>query len=167
MINPSTQALTAVHFFTEPVTGPGAARQRTYLDALASHGTVTTVHLGRFHRKTHTCRRCGSSWITHEEKESDVALAVRAVADAAAGEVDQAWFVSGDSDMCPSVRAVRRIAPAMRTVAVFPPRRSSVDLRRAVHGVLQVFDRVPSRHQLPDPVIGPNGAVYARPTHWH
>jgi hypothetical protein len=99
------------------------------------------------------------------QKESDVALSVQAVEDVARGLADQVWYISGDSDPCPSVRAGRRINAGVRTVAVFPPRRSSVDLQRAVHGTMRVFDRAPSRHQLPDVVTG-DGVVLRRPAHW-
>jgi uncharacterized LabA/DUF88 family protein len=160
------QALTAVRYFTAMVHGAGRARQQTYLDALIAHGDRTTVHLGRFQRKEQRCWSCGVARATHEEKESDVAVAVQAVEDVAAGEADQVWYVSGDSDLCPSVRAVRRINPQVRTVALFPPHRSSADLSNAVHGTLRIFDKEPKRHQFPDRITTSEGTVLARPAHW-
>lgn len=162
------QELVRVHYFTALVQGPGQARQRVYLDALTAHSRVTVAHVGRFQRKSQNCRGCGASWNTYEEKESDVSLGVQLVEDAAAVPLfDEVLIVSGDSDMAPAIRAVRRLVPAARLVAVFPPRRSSHALRSMVDATLQIFDRLPERHQLPDPVVAPEGTSYARPPHWH
>ena len=76
------------------------ARQRTYLDALSAHsgGTVEVV-LGRYQSKTVACRQCGNVWISYEEKETDVNIAVSLVADAAATASDIAMIISADSDL--------------------------------------------------------------------
>lgn len=162
------QELVRVHYFTALVQGPGQGRQRVYLDALAAHSRVTVAHVGRFQHKSQSCRNCGATWNTYEEKESDVSLGVQLVEDAASVPLfDEALIVSGDSDMAPAVRAVRRLAPDSRLVAVFPPRRSSHALSAMVDATLRIYDRLPERHQLPDPVLAPDGTSYARPPHWH
>ena len=161
------QRLVVVHYFTALVAGPGRAAQLTYLDALAAHCPSTLLHVGRFLEKRQTCRGCGSSWRTYEEKESDVSLAVQLVEDAARKVSDASLILSGDSDMKPAIDAVRRLAPAHRLVAVFPPRRSSVDLERAVDARLQIFDRVPERHLLPSVVTAPDGRKLLRPFRWY
>lgn len=160
------QQLVRVHYFTAMVQGPGQPRQSVYLDALAAHSQVTVAHVGRFQHKTHTCRSCGASWRTYEEKESDVSLGVQMVEDAAIALFDEALIVSGDSDMAPAIRAVRRLIPTARLVAVFPPRRSSHALRMMVDATLSIYDRLPERHQLPDPVVAADGTSHARPAYW-
>ena len=160
------QQLVAVHYFTALVHGPGQARQQRYLDALAVHCRATYSHIGRFQQKYLGCRKCGHQRIFYEEKESDVSLAVQLVEDAARDAFDQALVVSGDSDMCPAVASARRLDPAKRLVAVFPPRRSSVVLERIVDGVVRIYDRAPERHQLPNPVVAPDGTTFRRPTEW-
>lgn len=162
----SNQRLVAVHYFTALVNGAGRERQQTYLDALEAHGSLTRAHVGRFQHKQRRCRGCGQSWSSYEEKESDVSLGVQLVEDAVLGVYEQALIVSGDSDMAPAVRSVRRLAPSARLVAVFPPRRSSFALGQQVDATLRIFDRMPERHQLPDPVIAADGTEYPRPDHW-
>lgn len=76
-------------------------------------------------------------------------------------------IVSGDSDMTPAIRSVRRITPSKCLVAVFPPRRSSVTLQGAVHATLNIFDKVPERHQLPEKILAADGTILERPHHWH
>lgn len=160
------QQLVAVHYFTALVMGTGRERQQTYLDALEAHGGVTTPHVGRFQRKTVKCRKCDQTFDAHEEKESDVSFGVQMVEDAARGLYRQALIVSGDSDMMPAIRAVRRIDSQIRIVAVFPPKRSSYDLQQTADATLNIWDRVPERHQLPNPVIAADGSLIHRPSHW-
>ncbi|GLY04716.1 NYN domain-containing protein [Actinoplanes sp. NBRC 101535] len=160
------QELSVVHYFTALVQGPSRQHQQTYLDALRAHCASTRLHVGRFQSKQMRCRDCGHSWISYEEKESDVSLAVQIVEDAAVNVFDHALIVSGDSDMAPAIRSVRRIAPDKRLVAVFPPKRSSVTLKQAADSTLQIYDKVPERHLLPDIIKTIDGTVVNRPGHW-
>lgn len=164
------QQLDVVHYFTAMVHGPGQVRQQAYLDALAAHCPKVIPHVGRFQIKQHRCRACGATWTSYEEKESDVSLGVQMVEDAATAVVDESWLVSGDSDMAPAVRSIRRIAAAAqrdhRIVSIFPPRRGSQTLTQETDLTLRIFDKVPERHQLPDPVSDAAGNTISRPVHW-
>lgn len=51
------------------------ARHATYVRALQATGVE--VALGRFKARSRSCPRCGSSYVTYEEKETDVAIAIR------------------------------------------------------------------------------------------
>ncbi len=57
------------------------------------------------------CRQCGNVWISYEEKETDVNIAVSLVADAAATASDIAMIISADSDLCPAIRTARSLNP--------------------------------------------------------
>src|SRR5687767_2517646 len=128
----SGQTLGAVKYFTAPVRGAphSLQRQQTYWNALGVECPSVEIERGRFQRKSPTCRSCGNSWVSYEEKESDVGLAVAVVKDAATRSFDTAILVSADSDLCPALAAVREIHPAAKIVAAFPPRRTSDKLRR-------------------------------------
>jgi uncharacterized LabA/DUF88 family protein len=104
--------------------------------------------------------------VTYEEKESDVSLAVALVEDAALDMFDTAVVVSADSDLCPAIRAVRRVAPRKRVVAVFPPRRHSTDLQRHADHLLRIDRRMLQRSQLPGKVVTADGIELTRPEHW-
>ena len=161
------QQLVAVHYFTALVNGSAARlRQQTYLDALQAHPGTVVTHVGRFQSKTITCRACRQTFQSMEEKESDVSLAVQIVEDGAAGRFDTAFIVSGDSDMIPAVRSVRRTAPSKRLVAIFPPKRSSVELQGAADATLRIYPRVPRAHQLPHTVVDAVGNRFTRPQYW-
>lgn len=66
--------IAAVRYFTAEVKDDpdGLARQRTYLAALKAHSPAVEVVLGRYQTKKMSCRQCGSTWISYEEKETDV-----------------------------------------------------------------------------------------------
>jgi uncharacterized LabA/DUF88 family protein len=55
-----------------------------------------------------------SRWTIYEEKETDVSLAVSLLEDAAMDRYDVALLFSADSDLCPAVRAVRRVRPSFQ-----------------------------------------------------
>lgn len=133
------QQLVTVHYFTALVVGPGRPHQETYLKALEEHGQLTVSHVGRFQRKTFTCRGCGRRHLSYEEKESDVHFGAQLVEDAAQNVFDTAMIVSSDSDMLPAVRSARRLRPNVRILAAFPPRRSSAVLSNEVDATLRLF----------------------------
>jgi hypothetical protein len=58
------------------------------------------------------------------------------------------------------------VARARDIVAVFPPKRSSMDVRNTADRTLKIFEKVPRRHQLPPVVVAPNGSKYTRPPYW-
>jgi len=91
---------------------------------------------------------------------------VSLVEDAALDLYDMALVMSADSDLCPAVRAVRRVRPGTRIVAVFPPRRHSDELARQVDGVVWLGRDKLHRSQLPAKVVTANGIELVRPLYW-
>lgn len=163
----SGQQLVAVRYFTARVRNdpPAQARQNAYLGALRSATSVDAV-LGRFQEKQRTCFKCGSTWRTYEEKETDVNIAVAMLEDGINEVFDTAVVLSADSDLCPAVRALGRLRPQKRVVAVFPPHRRSDDLRGAVRASFTLGDAIIRQSQLPVTVTDVSGATYVRPPRW-
>ena len=162
------QALDRVVYFTAPVRQltDGRHRQDTYLQGLAVRSTRLNIVEGPFQLKRIQCRICGASRVGYEEKETDVSIAVSLVEDAATDRYDTAILVSGDSDLCPAVRAAKRLVPGNRIIAVFPPRRQSEPLRGVADGVLHIDRRMLHQAQLPARVLAGSGIVLERPAYW-
>jgi uncharacterized LabA/DUF88 family protein len=162
------QELTVVRYFTASVRNdaPALARQSSYLGALGAHAPRIDIRLGRFQEKNLRCHRCSATWRTYEEKETDVSIAVSLVEDAATDLFDVALLVSADSDLCPAIRAVRRINPQKRVVAVFPPDRRSDELRHVANAAFTLGGANIRSSLLPDSVRGPTGRVFTRPRSW-
>jgi len=168
LLRPS-QALVEIDYFTARIRQQPESEQRqaTYLDALAVACGAVRVVEGRFQRKTRECRTCRATWEEHEEKETDVSIAVTLLEDAVNDVFDAALLVSADSDLCPAVRALGRLYPKKRVVAAFPPARSSGDLRQAVNGAAFTIGQAKIRNSLlPATITSSAGVVLTRPTYW-
>lgn len=140
--------LGAVYYFSAFATWRPAAfaRHRAFVAALSAVG-VTPV-MGKFKAKDRFCRHCGSVWKHHEEKETDVNIALYLLRDAYQDQFDRALIISGDSDLAPAVRMVRQLF-AHKDVRIIAPygRHYSMDLVNAAGGTTD------GRARLSVPVI--------------
>lgn len=106
-------------------------RHRVYCSALRATGVH--VVLGNFKEKPRYCRNCGVRWKDHEEKESDVSIAIHMIRAALRDECDRVLLITRDSDLAPAVRMIRRECPDKAIRLVTPVnRKHSMDLYRAV-----------------------------------
>jgi uncharacterized LabA/DUF88 family protein len=105
-------------------------RQTAYLDAL---GTLSDFKMFKSHYlpKDVQCRQCGAQWTHHEEKMTDVNIAAQMLVDGFNDVFDTAIVISGDSDLGPPTLALRQQFAEKRSIVTFPPKRSSVQLKRA------------------------------------
>ncbi len=164
------QQLVAVRYFTSRVNStPGNPqqnrRQNLYLEAL---GTLadTTIQFGHYLSKTTQCRQCGATWMTSEEKMTDVNIAITLTADAFQNRFDTALLVSGDSDLTGPVLQVKQFFPVKRVVIAFPPARSSARLLQEAHAAFTISRKTLQDSQLPDQITKPDGFVLNRPPEW-
>ena len=96
-------------------------RHRTYVAALQAEG-VTFIP-GQFKKKFPKCKVCGAQYQSHEEKETDVNIAIHLVRDAFLGTFDRAIVISADTDMRTAVEMAREIATGRTVDVVAPPDR--------------------------------------------
>jgi uncharacterized LabA/DUF88 family protein len=159
--------VTAVKYFSAYATWKVAAyaRHRQYVRALEAVG-VTPV-MGRFKEKDRECRSCGMKWLAHEEKETDVNIALHMLNAAYRDEFDHAFLLSNDSDLSPVVRMLREVFPGKRVRILTPPkRRTSKELVDAAGGMQCVRTIKESRVRkalLPASLVGDGGATIQRP----
>jgi uncharacterized LabA/DUF88 family protein len=175
----SGQQLVFTKYFTARLSGPRSAvsaeaarhfdgkrrRQSDFLDALQTLPDVRMFE-GHFLGKDIQCKSCLTSWRSHEEKMTDVQIATEMLIDAFTDKFDTAILVSADSDLVPPTLAIRQFFPHKKIVVAFPPRRSSVELKRAANGWLHVGIDKLRRSQFPDQVKKADGFVLNRPESW-
>ncbi len=94
-------------------------RQCAYLKALELNGVKPI--LGHFKKKVRKCSRCQYNWIGHEEKETDVNIALFLLDLAYQNEFDRAIVISNDSDIAPAIRMIRKRFPEKRVTTAVPP----------------------------------------------
>jgi hypothetical protein len=97
------------------------ARHRQYVAAISHLGAE--CHMARFSEKSARCNKCGATWKTHEEKETDVHLSLTLVEDAIDNVFDRAIIIGADSDLVPAVRMIRRRLPGKQMFLATPPGR--------------------------------------------
>lgn len=102
-----------------------ARRHRAYIAALRARGVE--VVQSRFQKAVKVCSTWNRSCAFHEEKETDVAFATRALADALNGGADKQVMITADTDHVPLLKLLRTIRPHLHLLLAAPPGR----LRRA------------------------------------
>ena len=163
------QQLAAIRYFTtrvrpEPGDPDKWKRQTTYLEALETIPNLA-IQYGYFLPKERSCRQCGTTMRTYEEKMTDVNIAVSLLTGAQDGLFDTAMVVSGDSDLAEPIKEVRRRYSAKQVVVAFPPNRVSKKLQSG--GTSFVIGRTKFRDsQFPTQVNSSSGRVLARPSAW-
>jgi len=109
-------------------------RYREYVRALQANGVK--VIMGRFKGKDRRCWRCQAAWKDHEEKETDVNIALQLLLGGLRGRFDRALLPSGDSDLAPAVRLLRAEVPGVDVRILTPPGRlHSMELVDAAGGL--------------------------------
>ena len=115
-----------IWYFTARVSGASASRQNSYLDALLTLPKIE-IKYGLFKDKTQKCRVIGCSlpasqkkYKVPEEKGTDVNIALQMIDDAYQGLCDRIILVSGDSDLVPAIKLVKKRHPRIQ-VSVYIP----------------------------------------------
>ena len=157
------QTLTAVNYYSAYATWMPEAhfRHRQYTNALRCFNV--SVHISEFRERPQECHQCGNRWLSHEEKQTDVRMAVDIVSDCLEDQFDVAIVVTADSDLGPAVAKIRSRS-GKRLLMVAPPGRfnRARDLRFS-HQIRQ--GRI-ARCLLPHEVVVNGRVVATRPTQY-
>lgn len=109
---------------------------------------------------------CGASYIYHEEKETDVNIAVHLLNEAYKNTYDKAIMVTTDTDLIPAIQVAKTAFPAKRFGVLFPIDRWSSQLSQVCDFWLKIRKKDLRKSQFPDEVVLPNGVVLNRPPTW-
>lgn len=140
-------------------------RQADFIDAL------TTVHeldifYGQYLSNPVECRRCGARWDAHEEKMTDVNIAIHLLQDAHDDKFDTAILISGDSDLSGPIEMIRLKFPKKRIIVAFPPRRNSGRLKRVAHGHFIIGESKFRNALFPDTIQLTDDVSIQKPPTW-
>ena len=161
-------------------------RHQMYIDALKSTGVHVTLanfkardkyvplrfckfKVGRFKRLlTLPIPACKLVYSRAEEKETDVAIASKMFELLHCHDADAIVLISGDTDLLPAIRTARNLFPTTRIAVMFPYNRHNAELKRAVAGkhAFKIAKDQYAKHQLPDPIVLPNGYTLRKPAKW-
>lgn len=168
-ISPQTETLVSVKYFSAFADWMPAQKQRheAYVSALEIVG-VTPI-LGQFKEKDRWCKHCGGHWKGHEEKETDVNIAIHLLNDAYLGIYDKALVVSRDSDLKPAISMVRQSFPDLEIEVVAPPHKGhSNDLLTVATGKRKISTKQLSACLFPANIsAGDGSASVVRPSQYN
>ena len=157
-----SQVITQILFFSAyPTWKPGSYhRHKLYVKALLSHG-VTPI-LGQLKQKPKKCLKCQAEWVSHEEKETDVNLALAMLDLAYKDRYDHAFLLSRDSDLVPAVRKVKQNFPNKK-ITVFSPYnyKHSSELMQACDGYKTIKRKHISTSLFPKEIYDAGGNLVA------
>jgi hypothetical protein len=151
---------------------------KAYVRALESRGVA--IHLGRFKEKDHHCPHCSKDFVGHEEKETDVAIAVKTLELFASDATDAVVLVTGDTDLVPAIKTVRHLYKDKRIWVAIPFRNPPVHLRHGktghvkpnfelqqfAHGHFKLTPEKYKKYQFPTPIVSSDGSELSKPTSW-
>jgi uncharacterized LabA/DUF88 family protein len=142
---------------------PQHERHQIYTKALASVGVQ--MIMGQFKEKEIYCPLCKLTHIGHEEKESDVNIAVHLIADAYKDAFDAAFIVTRDSDLSGPMRYIRNHFPKKKVKIIAPPQRGhSKELWAIANSRSAISKEHLEKCQFPETVMDSKGGkVCVRP----
>lgn len=120
-IRPKSQQLVDVIYFSAYADWIPQSKKRhaQYVKALIA-SRVSTV-MGKFKQKDRKCPKCKHKWCGHEEKETDVNIALAMLDLAYKDKFDHAFLISNDSDLAPAIHMVRKNFPQKLITTIVPP----------------------------------------------
>lgn len=138
-------------------------RHRVFIEACKIKG-IDTV-LGKFKEKQVKCPSCQQFVKRHEEKATDVNIALHAYQMASKG-IEQIFLVTGDTDLIPAIMMIKHDFPAVCIGVIFPYNRYTGEMNKVAHLSYKTNAHLLNTCVLPQTLIKPNGKVISCPPDW-
>ncbi len=113
----SYQDLVQVNYFSAIPHDSGKQDRQDLFFSANKLNAKFQLHLGKFLEKKIKCRECKNLHVTYEEKESDVRVATRMIADVVNNNCDISILVSADSDLIPPIEFIRSFKPSHKILS--------------------------------------------------
>ena len=139
-------------------------RPANYIECLKSTGIEPI--LGNFKRKKVMCSICKREFIKHEEKATDVGIAVKLLEVLSNEDCDTVVLMTGDTDIIPATETAKRMFPDNETLVAFPFARKNDELKGVAPRSFKIRVNSYVNNQFPDPVDLPDGATITKPLIW-
>jgi uncharacterized LabA/DUF88 family protein len=139
-------------------------RQETYLKALKTLNKVK-ITKGKYKTRSHTCSNCLTNFDTPVEKMTDVNIASMMYYDAAKDYCDIQVLISGDTDLQPITRIIKRLYNKT-LIVLFPLRRETDALKRYCDLSGKIFKDTYKTCQFSNPLTCRDGRVLNKPQYW-
>lgn len=179
----SNEELQDVYYFSAYTYWNDSRKLRHQNYVLLNKNCGCKVILGKFMKKDRTSmvecntpckpevqRYCRKKYIAHEEKMTDVNIAVNIVKSAALKTYEAIYLLSGDNDLIPSLKTALEISPDIKIRVVLPINAKAKSLMSfcSDHSLryIRIKESLLSSSQFPDPVFIKD-LRYDKPEHWN
>lgn len=161
--------LVDIYYFSALAHHKGHEKVSRHLKLISAlKNTGIKIVLSKFKRKHAKCKVCNRQYTAHEEKETDVALAIKTFELFHENVCDIIVIVSGDTDMAPAVRTAQKLFKNKKVVFLFPYDRQNRELEHLVGtGNYFAIDKSQyRRHKFPEKIILDSGERITKPIEW-
>jgi uncharacterized LabA/DUF88 family protein len=161
------QKLVMTKYFTSRVSYPieKQKRQSTYIEALETLDDFK-LFFGKYQLNKWKCFKCSYVTGIHNEKMTDVNIAVELLADAFQDQYDTALIISADSDLAGPILKIKELFPSKKIVVAFPPKRLSNTLINVADANFRIGRKKIADSLFPSIVKKPNGYILECPKEW-
>jgi len=139
-------------------------KHKIYIRALETVN-VKTIY-GQFKRREKICPKCRKKYWTYEEKKTDVNIAIQLFKLSIENKFDKAFIISGDSDLIPSIRAVKESFPGKKIGAIVPIGRSALDLKNNCDFHMKIKEKHLKTCVFPERIRLADSTVITCPETW-
>jgi uncharacterized LabA/DUF88 family protein len=139
-------------------------RHEQYIKALASVGVVTIF--GKFYRKYRVCSKCNQYYESHEEKRTDVNIAISLLVNAVQDKYDTAIIISADSDLIPAIEAVKLNFPNKNIGIIIPLFGKAKELKKIADFHSKINEGHLRSCQFSDTIDIGSGVKLTKPPEW-
>lgn len=142
------------------------ARHQLLIRALTLQGVK--IVFGKFKLRDKKCRICHKIYQTHEEKQTDVNISIKLFQCAYDDTFDTGILVTGDSDIIPSIKAVKESFPAKQIGVVIPIGLSAEEIKNACDFHMKIKEKHLRTSQFPDSIVidAAKNITLNRPANW-
>jgi len=165
LINPETEEIKNVYYFSALTSWiPERAKKHLlYIHALRTVGVKDI--LGKFSLRERKCPLCAGRYQAHEEKKTDINIAITLLADAVADKFDTALILSGDSDLAPVTTKLKQLCPEKKIGIIVPKGQSAMNLKQHADFFKKIQTKDLKKSLLP-PQVTYNDKIITAPAGW-
>jgi uncharacterized LabA/DUF88 family protein len=140
-------------------------RHKLYIKALELQG-INIVY-GEFRKVDKKCPICYHTYSTFEEKRTDVNIAIYLFRLAIQDKFDKAYILSADSDLIPSIEAIKKLFPHKQIGIIIPIYRPAELLKQTCDFHMKIKEKHLKNSMLPDIIPLNDGKKLIRPKTWY
>ena len=164
VLTPKSKTISGIYYFSayREWKTDSYRRHKNYVNALKTTGVQPV--LGKFKKVTRHCVICGAtSDKYHEEKQTDVNIALYLLRGALLDEYDTAILCTADSDLIPAIKEVKKYSPLKKIGVLIPIGRKSFDLENEADFTMRIKEKHLKTCQLPNEIASTN---IKKPPEW-